>query len=274
MWLADELSPDHEGARKKTFQLFRAILSHAVDNELIGRNPCIRAHAKTVNTVRVSRRHAPRRVTSDELTAVLEVIAPSTRLIVRVLAHTGIRVGELRELRWSDIDLDLGLIRIRRGVTGDGGTLSKESEPKTPAGVRTVYIRNGLLDDLRAHVQTAPMTGVNGLVFPSPADPRKHFRENTIRRNIKRACEKAGVQHFSPHDLRNTFATLAGRAPGVSVRDVQAALGHTTPSMALRYMKSDEEQQTKVAEGVASQLTAVNQPGTVASLDARRASTQ
>lgn len=269
-WLHHELSPDHQGARKKAFQLFRAILANAVESELIGRNPCIKAHAKFVNVVNESRRHEPRKLTEAEVNAIIANVAKSTKLIVQLLAHTGLRIGELRELRRDDIDLDTGAIYVRRGVTGDGKALSVEPQPKTKAGIRTLYFGGAMLDDLRHHIAGLELTGRDALIFPSPTDPAKHFEEKTIRKNIARACQKAGIDHCSPHDLRNTFATFAGRLPGVSVKDVQAALGHTTATMALRYMRTDEEQQRKLSAGVSTLLQ--DTTSEVGSLDERRAS--
>lgn len=270
-WIANDLAPNHDGARKVAFKIFSTILANAVDNELLEHSPVARKHTQMVAKIRNTQRHAARLVAPEELAAVLEVITPSNRLIVEVLAHTGMRVGELRELRRFDLNLGAGLIHVRRGVTGEGASLSVEPEPKTRAGIRDLSISPELVDKLRDHLAGQPVQGKEALVFPSPRDPGKHFNTDALRTSIAQACKRAGVEHFSPHDLRHSFATFAGRVEGISVRDVQAALGHSAPTMSLRYMKSDASQLSRIAAGVASQLDNPEDAGRVVSLDERRA---
>ena len=176
----------------------------------------------------------------------------------------------MRELRVKDLDLTAATISIRRAVTGDGAALT-EGTPKTKASIRTVHIDTDMVKVLRTHLADRKIRGRDALVFPSSRDPLKHLPQRTFQVNLARAAERAGIPHLSPHDLRNTAASLAGRQQGVSVRDVQQMLGQETPFMAARYMRSDDATQVAIAKAVTSDvLTATRTSNVTALADKRR----
>jgi integrase len=92
-------------------------------------------------------------------------------------------------------------------------------------------------------------------VQPSQADrrrkrprrlPRERYSVTTYSRAIARACEKAGVAHFHPHQLRHTKATEIRREAGLDA--ARAVLGHRSPAITETYAEVD---QAKAAEVMA-----------------------
>jgi integrase len=157
---------------------------------------------------------------------------------VYVLAlTTGLRIGELLGLKWSDIDLDARRLRVSRQLQrGQGGLIF--TEPKA-ASRRTVDLPARTVEALKRHrkrqVEEAPKAGGayqdNALVFAGslggPIGPEK-----VTQRAFKPLLKRAGLPEIRFHDLRHTFATLL-LARGVHPTYVQRALGHASVKMTL-----------------------------------------
>ena len=98
------------------------------------------------------------------------------------------------------------------------------------------------------------------LVFPSVNDPDKHYSAALFNKNLRNACERRGLAHMSAHDLRNTWADRGG-SNAESIKDVQEALGHTTASMSIHYMKSNDVAQRTLQAAVEEQFTTAIRSG-------------
>ena len=253
-WVATDLAPGRPGARKHAYDLFRTIMATAVEDDLLDTSPCKRGMLGSGKAgPGTSSRHAPRALTPAEVVALADEVPAYMRVLVLLLCTTGMRSGELRELRVRDLDLRGRSITVTRAVTGSGRTLTVGT-PKTTAGVRTVHLDAATARLLADHLAARGVRGRDALVFPSSRDAGTHMPQRTMQINIARACRRLGIEHTSPHDFRNTAASLAGRTPGVSPRDVQEMLGQSTPGMALRYMRSDEDHQRRISAAVADEV--------------------
>jgi integrase len=161
--------------------------------------------------------------------------APWRRALLGVLVFAGLRIDECLSLRWRDVDLAGGRLRVR-------GT-------KTAAADRTVELLPALRDELVSYAAGAQTGDQDALVFATSgtggryAGGAKHSPSNVRMRvlgpAVKTANEwlaKRGVQQLpdglTPHSLRRTFASLLvalGRDPAVVMRQ----MGHTSPVMTL-----------------------------------------
>ncbi|MFT3887189.1 MAG: tyrosine-type recombinase/integrase [Arachnia sp.] len=83
----------------------------------------------------------------------------------------------------------------------------------------------------------------------------KPLNDDVLRRIQKKAAIEIGRSELKAHDLRATAATLAASA-GASVREIQAMLGHTTPTMALRYQTATRERDAERARKMSAKLAA------------------
>jgi len=139
--------------------------------------------------------------------------------------------GEALALRWRDVDLDAGTLRVAQTVQRVGGGLVF-SEPKTTRSRRTVPLPPVTLTALRAHRATQAGERLkagtawqdSGLVFTTPigtvVDPRN------LNRLLDNLCLRAQVRRVRVHDLRHTCASLL-LAQGVEPRVIMETLGHS-----------------------------------------------
>lgn len=136
--------------------------------------------------------------------------------------RAGLRQGELLELRWDDIDLVKGALRVRRAIYD--GVID------VPKGGRTREVPMG--DDLRAALRELPSRFAAGLVWPGEGG--RNLAKGEAKWPLWRACKRAGLRRIGWHVLRHTFAShLVMRS--VPLKAVQELLGHATIEMTMRY---------------------------------------
>jgi integrase len=163
--------------------------------------------------------------------------------MILLASWCGLRFGELTELRRNDVDLDDGVIRVRRGVvrTADG---FKVTTPKSVAGSRDVAIPPHLLGALRDHLVDHVDPGAGSLLFA--AEHGGHLQPSTLYRRFYTARDAAGRPDLRFHDLRHTGATLAA-STGATLAELMARLGHSTPAAALRYQHAAAGSDQRIA---------------------------
>ncbi|MFN8131172.1 MAG: site-specific integrase [Solirubrobacteraceae bacterium] len=165
-------------------------------------------------------------LTRAELARLLDTIEPGHRPFFRLLAATGLRIGEGLALTWQDVDLDARTVRVRRSVRH-----GREKAPKSRHGRRTVPIPAGLARELRewrmASPHKAPGDPVLATVRGTRADP-----DNLRRRVLAPAAKKAGVPWAGFHAFRHTFASLHIEA-GTNIVRLSRLLGHHAPAFTL-----------------------------------------
>jgi integrase len=159
-------------------------------------------------------------------------------LLIVVLA-TGMRHGELRGLRWQDINFEEKYLSVRRTVGLITGYGYIEREPKTAKGKRKIILPDFVIEQLKKHrrqQEEAKQKAANtwqerGLVFCNRNGGFIH-QENTMRM-FRKLLEKAGLPlELRIHDLRHSAATIF-LSMGVHPKIVQELLGHSQISMTL-----------------------------------------
>jgi integrase len=134
---------------------------------------------------------------------------------------TGMRIGEMFGLKWSDVDLEVGVLRVRRTVSADGTV----NPPKTASSRRTVRLSTLAVRALTGHPRTAEWVFASAAGTPIGVC---NFHKNSWRPLLQRA----GLPHARVHDLRHTAATLM-LSRGVPVKVVSEMLGHADVSTTL-----------------------------------------
>lgn len=206
--------------------MLRSALADAVREDLIVRN--------VARQVQVSAGHQEEVVplTVEEARTLLRT-ARADRLYApyAVALSIGLRRGEALGLRWSDVDLDTGVLQVRRTLQRHSGALHF-APPNTRRSRRTVPLLPSLVATLREHRerQAEERAGAgdawtdSGLVFATatgtPIEP------NDFSKKFVRMCERAGVRRVRLHDLRHTCASML-LAQGVPPRVVMEVLGHS-----------------------------------------------
>lgn len=146
---------------------------------------------------------------------------PEWHAMIFFALRTGVRYGEMCELRWRDVDLKAGRVVIRRSYYRGHVTTPKGGRQREiPLSPQTL----DLLRDLR-HLK-------GELVFCKDDGGRHIHRRADVA--LKRCCRYAKMRKIGWHTLRHSFAShLVMRR--VSLKSVQELLGHATMEMTLRY---------------------------------------
>lgn len=253
-WLTSDDVPPVAKTKRNMFSLFTMILNAAVDDEELESTPIKRNMLGSRKDTARSRRHEPRALEAWEVQAIAdELPTPAQGLMFRLIAATGMRLGEARALTANKIDFKVGTLRIDLTVVGDGKQ-RHFTTPKTEAGIRVRPIPTELLEELRGHLQTS-MRGPEAFVFTSSRDDTIPIPARTFCLNVKRAAERLNLPPTSAHDARHTFASMAAIVPGVSHKDVSNAMGHENSAITHRYIHTSDTRQRQIADGVGRMLS-------------------
>ncbi len=215
--------------------VLRRVLAQGVRWGWLGANPAAAASPPRV-VARDITPPAPAEVA--RLFALAQAADPELAAFVVLAAATGARRSEVVALRWADLDLDAGVVRIARGIVmGPSGPVEKDT--KTHAA-RKVSLDATTLAVLRQHrervvnraevcrVTLAPTT----FVFSPEVDGSQPWRPDSATRAFARLCTSAGLEGLRLHDLRHYVATRL-LASGVGVPTVAGRLGHRNAATTL-----------------------------------------
>jgi integrase len=193
---------------------FGTILKAAEADDLLSDNPVLKTRLPRRGPIPERASIAP-----EKLLELLNALREPAQSLAWLLALTGLRIGELLALRWRDVDLETGCIRVRQTVYE-----GQFDDPKTRRSKRTVPLGSKGIEILtrRKPSRFDPET----LVFASGrATPLN--RRNLLNRQLKPACERVGLSGANWHWLRHAHATMLD-AVGAPLGTVQALLGHSS----------------------------------------------
>jgi integrase len=169
--------------------------------------------ARGVKRLRIERRPVPY-LSDRDIEAIVSGAAERARPALRILYETGLRRGELANLRWQDVDLRRGQLVVRK---------SKSKRPRE-----------------------IPLSGPAGAAFEGQARRRKSLDNSTavfpwiaerperITEAFEQAIRAAGMARLRLHDLRHGFGSRLAHA-GVTIPVIQRLMGHSTVEMTMRY---------------------------------------
>lgn len=144
---------------------------------------------------------------------------------------TGMRLGEVCGLTWQDVDLDSRIIYVRRTVeriknldsSQKGSTKLIICEPKTQSSVRAIPVGRYLFSRLREYRNKAAPSGTGTCFILSGTDAP--LEPNVLYNKYKKIMRALGLQEYSFHALRHTFATRCVEA-GFDAKSLAEILGH------------------------------------------------
>ena len=205
----DSRSPSlHE----KTMTKCRQILNDAVAEGLIASNPFA-----TLKLPKAQIKEA-QILTLSELEAVIELIDPHFKTLVKLSGYTGIREGELFGLHPNNMDLDKGVIHVVEQLYPNG----EKGEPKTKASKRKVTIPNFLIGDLEEQLY---LRSSEDFVFTSKKG--SYIQRNNFLKRYWRPAINQIREGFRFHDLRHTSVSLAIDM-GANLKAVSVRAGHSS----------------------------------------------
>ena len=161
---------------------------------------------------------------------------------------TGLRRGELLGIKWGDIDLNEGVIRVQRQILLQNGAVV-EAPLKTKNFYRNIAIGTDTVELLRQMKQRS----TSEYVFPSPTGGP--ISPDSVLHMLQRVLKRAGLEKIPFHSLRHTFSVLALQN-GVDIKTLSSMMGHTPQDFTLNtYAHKTTAMQTKAANAASSFLS-------------------
>jgi len=165
--------------------------------------------------------HRNRVLSYEEETRLLAECPDNLRNIVVLALHTGLRIGEIREVKWSQVDFGRKRIIVER-------TKSKN--------VRFIRMNHTLLERLRA--------------LKKHDGEREHvFGFKSIRTAFENACKRAKIEGLTFHDLRRTFGTRL-LEKGTDIVTIQRLYGHSSVLVTQLYLHPDDRLASEAVESM------------------------
>lgn len=152
-----------------------------------------------------------------------------------ICLYTGLRIGELLALEWSDIDFSKAELSVKKtcydGKDENGNYRRFTGTPKTESSKRTIPIPKQLIPHLKEIKKRSASKYVIG-------NGNKVITVRSYQRSFELLLKKQKISHHGFHALRHTFATRAIEC-GMDVKSLSEILGHKNPTITLkRYVHS------------------------------------
>jgi integrase len=235
------IAPLGRASAAQALDVTRQILAQALDDGIIESNPAL-GLAKKLRLTSKSIGRDVKAMTPDQLNTFLktaEVESPEWLLAFRILAFTGMRLGEAFALRWKDVNERDARVNVESQIREDGVL----APPKSARSRRSVDVGPALLAWIkseRVRRNAVALKGGMGSSSPwilkdwpddGPTAEAALSARNAIRYSMKSVLERAKLPgHFSPHSFRHTFASIM-LSQGKSLTWVSQTLGHETISI-------------------------------------------
>jgi integrase len=193
------------------FVCLSAVFREARKRGYVHENPC-----RGVTLPRVNNK-LTRCLTDDQERKLLDASSECFRPIVQTALYTGMRLGELLDLRWGDVDFETGIVTIMHG--------KGEKMRHIPMVPELVEVLEEIPRAISSRGEASPYVFNNPDTATRWVDTKKQWA---------RAMRISAIREFRFHDLRHTFASrLAQR--GASLKAIQDLLGHADLKMTMRY---------------------------------------
>src|SRR5438067_9426361 len=205
-WRREKMARCRPATINRDLSRLRRMFSLAVEWELLEESPMAGIRFLRENNART------RYLSLEECQRLIaSCIAPHIRALVAIALHSGMRLGEILNLCWHDLDFESGFILVRDSKNGEA---------------RHVPMDTSLSALLRAY----PHRLGTDLVFSSS----RGGRIVDVRTRFLNACKRAGLTDLHFHDLRHTFASQFVMAGG-DLYILKEILGHKSITMTQRY---------------------------------------
>jgi integrase len=233
----------------KVYRLLRQLFGAAVEDDLLGANPCQIRGAAQEPDYSLAYDEPP---DADEVRAFAAAVGDRYSAMVLLAGFGGLRWGEVVGLQRRHIDLTKGTVRVVQQIVRQGGSAIDVGETKTSAGRRTVWLHPEAVDALRVHLATHVASGPTAYLFTAPEGGLVR-NQNWRKRVWLPATVAVGREGRRFHDLRHAAATFAALT-GASTKDLMARMGHKSQAAAIRYQHATQSEQAAIAERLAALL--------------------
>ena len=235
-WHAAALAKGKITQTARAYALLSSILRSAVSRGLLAEAPEPIRGAASATTGKPVEPPTP-----EELAVIIDAMPERLRSFVIVAAWSGLRSGEMRELRRGDVVVkrEAGAVvgvdlRVSRGVTHVTGREQPIiGAPKTGAGVRVVPLPAVAYRPLLSHMAERVPLNPDALLWPA-ADGVSNLRQSTFARHWKNARDAAKRPDLPLHGLRH-YSMSHYLAAGATITEAMERHGQASPGVAQRY---------------------------------------
>jgi integrase len=198
--------------------VFNQILDYALDNEIITSNPF---NKKTVKNVEISKEPAKKReaYTPEEMDLILQNAKGWLKIFLDISFKTGVRTGEAMGLKWEDIDLENGILYVKRTIHKG---IIKEKKSKNKNHDREIVLFDSTLQLLKNYYEVRP---ADDFLFINK--DKRHYKESKVivDSHFKPLLEKIGVKYKTLYATRATYISIMSFS-GNNLEDIQQKVGH------------------------------------------------
>lgn len=237
IWVNKQLEKVVPKTVAEKLTIIRMIFRFAFEDEIINRNP--------VDAIRLPARVKPEiePFTVEEVGLLINGAEGWYRNYLALAFYTGMRVGELLALKWSDIDMNKRKIHVRHSISqGD------ETTTKTIGSIRQIPI----FDSLWGYIQDQyRYTGLSGSYLFVSKMTGSAFRDATSLRDARwiPLLKRLGIPYRQQKNTRHTFAVQMLNSGTMKITDISRLMGHTSTQMLLtRYAKFIKSEEIKIEE--------------------------
>jgi integrase len=218
---AARLQPTSQRTVQYVYTIIRRILQIAADWQLLESNPVARVKRPT------NRPKEKNIWDMNQTRRFLDLIYQgkgSWDYFFLMAIMGGFRLSELLGLMWTDINFESGSVKIERSLVELDKLKFVMQTPKSKSSLRTVNVSPEVLEKLKGQPR------LFSFVFRRPnGEPPSR---STLRSAFVTACKHAEVPYIGVHGLRHQHVSLLAEA-GVSVKEAQERVGHSTPQITL-----------------------------------------
>lgn len=239
----------------QTRLVMRMMFDSAVENDLLTKNPV----TKSVKCTGGRKAKPMRALTIREQKLFLEATKETDCYNqYALLLQTGLRTGEMTALRWKDVDFEKRSLHIRRTMeyrysTGEWSI----GEPKTKNSVRDVPLTQEAVNILKNQKEKLCSQNIGPTEFSDYVFLCKKgtpIKNSTYDSLLVYYCDKAGIERFSMHALRHTFATRCIES-GMRPKTLQIILGHSSIGITMNlYVHVTDEEKAKEVQNIENML--------------------
>lgn len=219
-----------ERSRYQIQTILRLALSYALKENYVTSNPALDVSMPK----REERRKAVRKVsawTPEQAKQLEQAALNGDDMLGFALAftlRTGLRRGELFGLRWQDVDLDAGTLRVEQALATYGAKSRTLTLPKNESSRRTINLSpkaQEILGRVRALQVRQQREGQPAPTYVFTTRKGEMQHPNSLNRKVKKLCAELGIPVLSVHALRHTMVSVAA-LQGHSIRQISKQLGH------------------------------------------------
>ena len=201
-------------------RVLHTAFNHALRDGLVSQNPVVHVELPPLCT------KPPTFLDPEQASALMKAAAESDLAeLFRFMLSTGTRIGEATGIRWQDLDLERGFVRIKGQLQRIDGKLSYRPVTKTNQD-RAIPISPTMVEafkNMKIAQEVNDMRDEEGIAFLNVEGRR--LDPKFVSKRLAKVCQDAGVPVISPHKLRHTAATVALAETG-DLHGVQKMLGH------------------------------------------------